>query len=333
MELAGLRIVYDAAGWRALTDDGVAPDFDCFNFVDDEPGFDAYAYVISANIHRRHLTGKDKDRLIAAVLKTKPELSNRAISAMVKADHKTVAAVRGKAEANGEIPHKEPEQRIEASGRKARGPKPGAGRTPEGSPALPPAQSTAPNNAVATVLPPEDQPMARGLRLSQVKELVSQLPTADLFRFGRWFKEEIDPEPAYAARKGLPSAVVEPTPLETAISTAAEPVQQPEATAATDLPAKATVAPPLAALAYMDTTAAEALRKQTAVELAALAGNDPIMDAFLSSSDLDATQRWAFGNWKDHPAPEGASSLFVGMYRDAGEPGRKHWRGAYMARP
>src|SRR5262249_56777452 len=65
---------------------------------------DPYDYVISANIHRRHLTADDKRRLIAAVLKATPEKSNRQVAATVKADHKTVAAVRAEKEATGEIP-------------------------------------------------------------------------------------------------------------------------------------------------------------------------------------------------------------------------------------
>ena len=63
-----------------------------------------YEYVISANIHRRHLTAEQKRDLIAKVLKATPGKSNRQIAETVKADHKTVASVRAQKEATGEIP-------------------------------------------------------------------------------------------------------------------------------------------------------------------------------------------------------------------------------------
>jgi hypothetical protein len=82
---------------------------------------DPYSYVVSANIHRRHLTAEQKRGLITLFLKINPEKSDRQVAAATKVDHKTVAKVRREEEANGEIPHK---PRKEASGRKARGRKP-----------------------------------------------------------------------------------------------------------------------------------------------------------------------------------------------------------------
>ena len=64
---------------------------------------DPYAYVVSANIHRRHLTAEQKRDLIAKLLKADPNISNRQIAETVKADHKTVGAVRAQQEATGEI--------------------------------------------------------------------------------------------------------------------------------------------------------------------------------------------------------------------------------------
>jgi hypothetical protein len=63
-----------------------------------------YDFVISANLHRRHLTADQKRDLIAKVLKAKPEVSNRQIAKQVKADDKTVANVRRDLESTAEIP-------------------------------------------------------------------------------------------------------------------------------------------------------------------------------------------------------------------------------------
>jgi hypothetical protein len=68
------------------------------------PVANPHDYVISANIHRRHLTAEQKRDLIAKVLKAKPEASNRAIAKQVKADDKTVGKVRRELEATAEIP-------------------------------------------------------------------------------------------------------------------------------------------------------------------------------------------------------------------------------------
>lgn len=64
---------------------------------------DPYEYVISANLHRRHLTVEQKRELIAKLLKATPEKSNRQIAEPLKASHHTVEAVRAKLEATGQI--------------------------------------------------------------------------------------------------------------------------------------------------------------------------------------------------------------------------------------
>jgi hypothetical protein len=65
---------------------------------------DPYAYALSVNAHRRHLTADQKRDLIAKVLKAKPDVSNRQIAKQVKADDKTVASVRRDLESTAEIP-------------------------------------------------------------------------------------------------------------------------------------------------------------------------------------------------------------------------------------
>jgi hypothetical protein len=61
------------------------------------------AYVISANITRRHLTPAKRRELIAELIKDQPELSNRQIAEQAKTSHVTVGAVRAELEATGQI--------------------------------------------------------------------------------------------------------------------------------------------------------------------------------------------------------------------------------------
>ncbi|WP_202920926.1 ParB N-terminal domain-containing protein [Urbifossiella limnaea] len=60
--------------------------------------------AVDLNLHRRHLTRDRKREVIAHRLRNDPGRSNRDIAAEVKADGKTVAAVRGALEATAEIP-------------------------------------------------------------------------------------------------------------------------------------------------------------------------------------------------------------------------------------
>jgi ParB-like chromosome segregation protein Spo0J len=66
-------------------------------------GTDPLAYVISANIHRRHLTAEQRRDLIAELVKAQPEKSDRAIAEQAKTDHKKVGRVRKAQEATGAI--------------------------------------------------------------------------------------------------------------------------------------------------------------------------------------------------------------------------------------
>ena len=65
---------------------------------------DCIAYIVSKNVHRRHLTNKQKRDLIAKVLKAKPEISNLQIAKQVKGSDKTVAKVRTELETTSQIP-------------------------------------------------------------------------------------------------------------------------------------------------------------------------------------------------------------------------------------
>jgi hypothetical protein len=66
---------------------------------------DPYTVVISANVHRRHLTAEQKREVIAKLLKATLERSNRHLAKVLKVDDKTVASVRREMEGRAEIPH------------------------------------------------------------------------------------------------------------------------------------------------------------------------------------------------------------------------------------
>jgi hypothetical protein len=68
-----------------------------------KPACDPYEYVISANIHRRHLTAEQKRELIGKLIKANPEKSDRQIAAMTKASPTTVGTKRTKMEAAGDV--------------------------------------------------------------------------------------------------------------------------------------------------------------------------------------------------------------------------------------
>jgi hypothetical protein len=90
-------------------------------------GVDPYAYVISANIRRRHLNAEQRQHLLITLIARAPEKSDRQIGAEIGVDHKTIARARTKGEDVGSIPHVE--TRTDTKGRKQPAKKPK--RTPE----------------------------------------------------------------------------------------------------------------------------------------------------------------------------------------------------------
>jgi hypothetical protein len=70
-----------------------------------ENNFNSHAeaadYVISANIHRRHLTAEQKHELIEKLLKADPAKSDRRVAQTVRASPTTVGAVRKRLEGRG----------------------------------------------------------------------------------------------------------------------------------------------------------------------------------------------------------------------------------------
>lgn len=67
--------------------------------------FDPWDFVVSANLHRRHLSIEDRKRIAAELLKARPVRSDRAIAKQTHVHHTTVATVRADLEGRGEISH------------------------------------------------------------------------------------------------------------------------------------------------------------------------------------------------------------------------------------
>jgi ParB-like chromosome segregation protein Spo0J len=103
--------------YRACEFVGIKPEF-----AADFPGDDAAArnYVISANIHRRHLDRETREKIVEALLKGDPTQSNRQIAATAKVDDKTVGVVREKLEATAEIPQLDATTGADGKSRKRR---------------------------------------------------------------------------------------------------------------------------------------------------------------------------------------------------------------------
>jgi hypothetical protein len=69
------------------------------------PKVDPVVYALSVNLHRRHLTPKQKRDLVAEMLKAYPEFSDRFIASTLKVSDKTVGATRHELERRAKIPH------------------------------------------------------------------------------------------------------------------------------------------------------------------------------------------------------------------------------------
>jgi hypothetical protein len=94
------RIVDGRNRFRACMAAGVTPIVATLSDKDDE----VVSYILSMNIHRRHLTLEQKRDLIGRALVRTPAVSDRKLAQAIKVDHKTVAAVRRNKESSGEIP-------------------------------------------------------------------------------------------------------------------------------------------------------------------------------------------------------------------------------------
>jgi hypothetical protein len=111
----GERVLLDGRSrLDALERNGIAIDFDdtsIFEVVAES--VDPVAYIIGANILRRHLTSKQKQDLLIQLIARTPEKSDRRIGREIGVDHKTVAKARARTWGNSPRPC-----RIDSKGRK-----------------------------------------------------------------------------------------------------------------------------------------------------------------------------------------------------------------------
>jgi hypothetical protein len=98
---------------------------------------DPYSYVVSANIHRRHLTIEQKRDLIAKLLKADSGKSDRQIAETVKASPTFVGKVRAEKEATGDV--STVDTRRDSKGRQQPARKKRKTKTTTKPPAVPPA--------------------------------------------------------------------------------------------------------------------------------------------------------------------------------------------------
>jgi ParB-like chromosome segregation protein Spo0J len=82
---------------RACNEAGVEPRFVEFD------GDDPHAFVVSANLHRRHLTLEDRRRIAMELLKATPARSDREVGRMARVSKNTAAVVRADLVASGQI--------------------------------------------------------------------------------------------------------------------------------------------------------------------------------------------------------------------------------------
>jgi len=131
---------YLVAGCKLRTEEHFTETHDC-GVARDPAG-----YVISKNIHRRHLTAEQKRDLIAKVIAATPEKSDREIARALKTDHKKVGRVRKAKEATGAIAPVE--KRVGKDGKARKQPSKKRASDPEASAETTKAQLTELDDAV-----------------------------------------------------------------------------------------------------------------------------------------------------------------------------------------
>jgi ParB-like chromosome segregation protein Spo0J len=116
----GIKFMINVVDGHVVID---APDYDIPAPIEIVPdaNFNAFAFVLSTNLHRRHLRNEEKRDITRKVIAAQPSFTDNAIAKMAGVDSKTVKRLRLDINANSEI---QISDRVEATGRKARGRKP-----------------------------------------------------------------------------------------------------------------------------------------------------------------------------------------------------------------
>jgi ParB-like chromosome segregation protein Spo0J len=104
-----------------------APEYDIPAPIEIVPdaSFNAIAFVLSINLHRRHITNEKKRAIIKKVIEAQPNLSDNAVAKMAGVSDKTVKVIRQEINVAANSEFRISGDRVEATGRKARGRKPG----------------------------------------------------------------------------------------------------------------------------------------------------------------------------------------------------------------
>jgi hypothetical protein len=120
----------DALELIGTLDEGDLADRIFEKIVTDDP----VVFIISINIHRRHLTPEQRQKHLIALIALAPEKSDRQIGLEARVDGKTIAKARAAGETCGAIPHvekrkdikgrKQPASKASAPATRKRGPKP-----------------------------------------------------------------------------------------------------------------------------------------------------------------------------------------------------------------
>jgi hypothetical protein len=161
---------------------------------------DPYAYVISANLHRRHLTAEQRQHLLIALIARAPEKSDRQIGGEIGVDHKTIASARAKGETTGEI--SPVEKRVGKDGKARRRPaqKPpkakrakGAEPSPQMGPPEPPRDDIGPDSASeAGRLRARNEELEREARRLEIENKSLRRDVEDLRRENAGLRESLE---------------------------------------------------------------------------------------------------------------------------------------------
>jgi ParB-like chromosome segregation protein Spo0J len=151
-------------------------------------GDEPVAYVVSLNLHRRHLTRGQKRELIAKLVKAQPEKSDRQIAKAAKVHHETVGAARAELEGRGEIRHVE--KRTDTKGRKQPAEK--KATTPAKSVPSQVERELAAKQAHIDELHDRNNDLAEQLRAAEIKIVGLESEIADLKRENADLRQKLE---------------------------------------------------------------------------------------------------------------------------------------------